>query len=124
MRKDWDDWPSCPECGKRRQAVCPLCQSAGDKFPLGYYVEEEPARGFDGKAPQPPQHKIWLMCEECSEAFRPNFYAKCEACSHDFGGGAAAGDLEREEELSQLSSVGLGVMMLVAAALLYWFVLI
>jgi len=31
------DWPACPECGERRQTVCPVCEMTGDDFPVADY---------------------------------------------------------------------------------------
>ena len=124
MTQAWEAWPVCPQCGKRRQAVCPLCQNSSDRFSLGYYQAEELPRGYDGSPPQPLPHDVWLMCDVCTEAFRPSFYARCEACNYDFGEGAHTEDFEREDQLSQMSAASFGAALIVAAVLLYWFVLI
>ena len=28
-----DAWPTCPECGKKRHTMCPICETAGSDFP-------------------------------------------------------------------------------------------
>lgn len=69
---------SCPDCGRRRTAVCPICQTAGSDFPPG---EMPVARESD--AEEPPL----LICPTCDEPFEPNYLRHCEWCGHDFGSG-------------------------------------
>ncbi|QDU95941.1 hypothetical protein [Lignipirellula cremea] len=119
----WQEWPVCPKCARRRQAVCPSCRAAGDNFPLGYQMEEATPRGYDGRPLPLPRHRIWLMCPDCDEAFRPAFYANCAACGHAFDEGVAPGRFDREADMSQMSAVTLGFAVITIAVLLYLFVL-
>ena len=71
----WKDWPACPDCGERRHARCPICGLAGDQFPLADLEVT------------PQGQQVLLLCEECDEPFRPEFYRLCHRCGHDFGEG-------------------------------------
>lgn len=71
----WKDWPACPSCGERRHARCPVCELAGDRFPLADLEVTD-------KGPQ-----VLLLCTECDEPFTPVFYRLCHRCGHDFGEG-------------------------------------
>jgi len=104
-----EDWPTCSQCGRRRQTVCPICSIAGTDFPLAEYnvaispelkaepescacsapgsscdeppAEELPAEGAGEKLP------TLLVCETCDEVFEPRYYRLCQWCGHDFGEG-------------------------------------
>ena len=92
---EWADWPLCPKCQKRRQAVCDGCHFAADHFPLAEYleaVEVSPIGKFDGKEyregePRESTFRVLLMCPQCEEAFRPKFYRTCHWCGHEFESG-------------------------------------
>jgi len=71
----WNDWPTCPACGERRQTECSYCGSAGNRFRLADIDEDE--RG----------QRILLACPACDDLFQPKFYRLCAQCGHDFGGG-------------------------------------
>ena len=67
--------PKCPKCERPRQTSCPVCETAGTKFPPAFM----PA---DGR-----QEKPLLLCPTCDEVFAPEFLACCEWCGHRFRDG-------------------------------------
>lgn len=68
-------WPECPKCKRPRQTSCPVCETAGTKFPPAFM----PADG--------EQEKPLLLCPTCDEVFAPEFLACCEWCGHRFRDG-------------------------------------
>ena len=136
----WQDWPRCPRCGQRRQAVCPLCRCAQDEMPLADYIPQpaplentRPQRESCGggccqQSPEPVEiaptqpescetaegteaGPILLLCPQCDEAFTPTFYRLCQPCGHDFGDGVPS----PTEESVESNSRALFVMFLLAA---------
>ena len=93
--QSWDQWPLCPRCHARRQAVCESCQYAADDFPLAEYLESVevlPIGRFEGEEyhdeePRSAMQQILLMCPQCEEAFRPRFYRICHWCGFEFESG-------------------------------------
>jgi hypothetical protein len=69
-------WPTCPECERTRQTVCPVCGAADDQF--------SPA---DGIVDASEADTFMLICDTCDEPFMPEFYQQCQWCNHDFGEG-------------------------------------
>jgi len=89
---NWDQWPVCPKCGRRRQTVCPVCATAGIEFDLAEYLAPpEPGRETrsDGASTPPTESEleVLLMCPQCDEAFQPRFYRRCAECGFDFADG-------------------------------------
>jgi hypothetical protein len=78
-----DAWPTCPQCGKRRNAECLTCHAAGDYFP--------PAYQHDGEA-----NGMW-MCPSCDDTCQPRYFRRCHHCGHDFGDGFEPAVLPRED---------------------------
>jgi len=87
----WEEWPGCPGCNRRRQCICPICQTAGADFPLADYQAVAapliPSTGA-GAATRPvaAPADVWplLHCPTCDEVFRPRFYERCHACGYRF----------------------------------------
>jgi hypothetical protein len=86
-------WPTCPSCNRRRQAICPICETAGTDFPLADEVADQhdddetaitSAIVDDGD----PLGRKPLLCPMCDEPFVPEYLRRCEWCGHDFGHGA------------------------------------
>lgn len=71
----------CPECNRRRTAVCPICRTAGSNFPPGDF----PVAREEEETAEPPL----LICPTCDEPFEPRYLRRCEWCGHDFGEGIA-----------------------------------
>ncbi len=71
------DWPLCPDCGKRRLAVCPVCGTSSTEFP--------PA---DGEFLGSPQALTWT-----EDGRRPGCGCGSGAC----GGGMALGGASDED---------------------------
>ena len=83
----WEEWPTCPECGQKRQALCPICGSAGTDFPLMDILRSG------------GNEQVLLFCRTCDDHFQPKFYRLCHGCGHDYGDGIrleTEGPLERE----------------------------
>lgn len=84
---EWDEWPCCPRCGRRRLTRCPGCQTSGTRFPLAEFIgpdgPDAPIRIVaDGR--EDPADEVLLVCPTCDEAFHPDFYRRCEECGHAF----------------------------------------
>ena len=79
----WRDWPLCPQCGQKRQALCSICGTAGTDFP---YVDT---------IRSPSGQQVLLYCRTCDDHFRPQFYRRCHACGHDYGDGIRIGAEDR-----------------------------
>lgn len=76
-----DPWPRCPECHQRRLAVCRICQTSGNNFPLAYGSEPADVAEDAGDI------QVMVVCPGCDEPFRPEFYKLCEYCGHEFPSG-------------------------------------
>jgi hypothetical protein len=68
---------SCPDCGRPRMAICPVCETAGHDFPAA----DLPAHDLENEA------AALLICPTCDEPFEPGYLRRCEWCGHDFGRG-------------------------------------
>jgi hypothetical protein len=83
-----DAWPTCPECGRKRHTMCPICETAGTDFPPADSIsggDETDLEGTDD--PGDPLGRQPLLCPMCDEPFIPNYLRECEWCNHDFGHG-------------------------------------
>jgi uncharacterized paraquat-inducible protein A len=109
---EWTEWPVCPECGERRSARCPVCGSSGTDFPLADLQESGAAQ------------RVLLVCHECDDHMRPEWYRLCARCGHDFGGGVEVNRPDRpalEISRSEWLVVALTVVCgLVLAAYFIW----
>ena len=85
--EDWTAWPTCPDCGRRRQTVCPICETAGTTLPLADPNHEGVAPALGPTKDQPEEHLPLLICTTCDEPFRPRFYKICQWCRHEFDDG-------------------------------------
>jgi hypothetical protein len=124
-----DAWPLCPECGRKRHTMCPICETAGCDFRLADSLpdalsdeenEEEDLAGTDD--PGDPLGRRPLLCPVCDEPFLPNYLRECEWCNYDFGYGAEKPvRLDDSFEASNLR-VGIVIAVLVgmAALLVLW----
>jgi hypothetical protein len=93
-RNDLSAWPVCPQCGRRRQTVCPICETAGDEFPLAdaNFGATRPEDADDAS------RRLTVICNICDEPFTPDFYRRCAWCGHEFPDGrAAAGEVHDHE---------------------------
>jgi hypothetical protein len=82
------EWPCCPQCGRRRLAVCPVCETAGTDFDRGFSPGAATCPLNDPQdATAPRRARPLVLCPICDEAFRPRFLAHCEWCGHAFGDG-------------------------------------
>lgn len=101
-----DDWPTCPRCQTRRLTACPLCDTAGNRFELGFSPGDESLR----------------MCPGCEEPFVPEFYRRCHHCGHEFESGREPPQ-ERRVEVENTARGWLafvGLIVAVAALLSYF----
>jgi len=83
-----DAWPTCPQCGKRRHTMCPICETAGSDFPPADVLpddEQDEISGTDD--PGDPLGRRALVCPTCDEPFLPHYLRECEWCNFDFGFG-------------------------------------
>ena len=87
--ENWHDWPTCPECHRRRQTVCPICETAGTALPLADPNHEGVAPTLGPTRDEPDGHLPLLICTTCDEPFRPQFYQVCQWCRHEFDDGIA-----------------------------------
>ncbi len=122
----WSKWPACPDCDRRRQAVCPVCETAGNDVPLAEFLAPTaPARStrvsHQNDYDPETDETVLLMCQNCDESFRPRFYRHCENCSHDFGFGVVI-ETQPGAEFNPriLLVVGTLIGMAVAAFLYVW----
>lgn len=111
------DWPTCPQCGRRRMTACPICQTASAEFPAAEYAPAA-ADESPNEARQP-----LLMCPTCDEAFTPRYYRRCELCGHQFGGGNEA-DGEPAEFGGRALWLLAGMLVLGCAAAVYFWVIL
>ncbi|MBI3839763.1 MAG: DUF2007 domain-containing protein [Planctomycetia bacterium] len=78
------EWPVCPRCGRSRHTSCPVCETAGTKFPPAFMPDCE----NDGEvATDRDREKLLVVCPTCDEVFEPRFPARCEWCGHRFRDG-------------------------------------
>ncbi len=92
----------CPDCGMRRTAVCPVCQTASAEFPMADAAPTakgsgvffgQPANCQDSRGPKKTpdpladSDELMLVCTMCDEPFVPGYLRRCEWCGHDFGEG-------------------------------------
>ncbi len=120
------EWPVCRHCGTRRQAICPVCGTAGTDFPLA-----DP--NFSATLPVPEEDDgelpLAVICTTCDEPWTPGFRRTCRECGHDFGDGLPV-PADRTSEPEHPGADGravalfLGVMGVIAAALIYFAVLL
>ncbi len=111
----WADWPACPQCHRRRQTVCPVCETAGSDLPLA-------DANHDGLAPLLGPNKDvgdasrpLVICTTCDEPFAPTFYRVCQWCGHEFPDGLAPPPPEPPAE--RLSGRTMAVILALAALL-------
>ena len=87
--------PVCPQCGRLRQTMCPVCKTAGTEFPWADEEFSAPAAlhqiaTADNDADAPAaviSDGLMLVCTTCDEPFEPGYARRCEWCGHDFGRG-------------------------------------
>ena len=127
------NWPTCPQCGRRRSTFCPICQTAGAEFPPAEYapraaeLDEETGKRNEAVAAPANQggtnEEVLLMCPTCDEAFTPRFYRQCELCGYHFAGGIETG--EQPPELAGRPLWVLAGMILLGCALwaYFWMIL-
>lgn len=113
---DWEDWPVCPNCHQRRDALCEICGTRGTKFALADLVDE------------PGRQSVLLHCDTCDDHFRPQFFRVCHHCGHDFGNGIAPQPVQQEillpENTRRTWLVAGGLVLFSAAVMfyLYWLI--
>ncbi|MCA9267697.1 MAG: DUF2007 domain-containing protein [Planctomycetales bacterium] len=114
------DWPECPDCGRRRQTICPVCRTAGEDFPSAdLNIRATDALAAPGDEQPPPAH---LICTTCDEPFVPQYYRRCVWCGRDFADGVAAAEkVIPSEPVTPAMWVALGGLLAVAAALVGYF---
>ena len=115
--ENWGQWPTCPQCHRRRQTVCPICETAGTNLPLADPNHEGVAPTLGPTKDQPLGDLPLLICTTCDEPFTPRFYRSCQWCQHDFGNGIAArtADAHMERLNPRIWAMAAGVLGLVAA---------
>lgn len=127
----WDAWPCCPRCQLPRQAICPICQTAGTDFSLAdYQLAPAPLLPVTGTATpatataaETPLFPL-LHCRTCDEVFRPRFYARCHACGYDFREGLAVESAAFDGLASRVQLVVLSLLATAAVLVLYfWWLL-
>jgi len=116
-------WPLCPECGQPRATMCPYCGTAGSDFPradsnfLATVETDE-----QGREP------LAVICPSCDEPWVPEFFRRCEWCSHDFGSGIDRDPAHpvpaSEEFLNPRAALVMWSIFLITLALLAYFALI
>jgi len=86
-----DAWPTCPECGRKRHTMCPVCETAGSDFPPADSIAGDDETELEGTDdPGDPLGRQPLLCPVCDEPFIPNYLRECEWCNYDFGYGVEA----------------------------------
>lgn len=127
-------WPICPSCGQRRCTRCPTCLIGGDHFLRAEMFDAAPdansgrshakqsSRGEatkdDGDRP------VMLMCPVCGEAFKPEFYRRCQWCGHDHGDGMLVESIESDQWTDRALMVLFGLIGLVLALLTYFWIIL
>lgn len=107
---NWDEWPTCPQCGARQQTECTYCGSAGNNFRLADIDEDHRGR------------RILLACRDCDDLFEPKFYRLCAHCGHDFGSGIAipAGSTSDDSRRTWALLIAIGLFGAVVCGYFYW----
>lgn len=107
-----DAWPTCPECGRKRHTMCPICETAGTDFPPADSISGDDETDLEGTDdPGDPLGRRPLLCPVCDEPFIPNYLRECEWCNFDFGYG-----LEKPEQFDEsLEPANWRVVLLIAA---------
>lgn len=111
---DWTDWPRCPNCGQRREALCEVCGTTGSKFALADLIDE------------PGRQSVLLHCDTCDDHFRPQFFRICHNCGHDYGSGVAPQQvmqpipLPENNQRTWLIIIGLLLFAAAFGAYLFW----
>jgi hypothetical protein len=105
----------CPQCSRRRTAVCPICKTAGSNFDPGQSnVDEHDHSG------EPPL----LICPTCDEPFEPSYLRSCEWCGHDFESGISiprpAVPSDFESPNSRVIIVAVGLLALIGGLMAYF----
>jgi hypothetical protein len=115
-------WPQCPQCGLRRTTVCPACNTAGNHFQQGDFVDAVP--WIDSRSGQSRNaFGTLLLCPTCDEPFAARFYRYCPGCGFDFGSGVEVNvpDSAFDSEFNvRVVAVLLGVVSVVAVVLGYF----
>jgi hypothetical protein len=133
----WAEWPTCSQCGRRRQTECPICGTAGNDFPLAEFLAPpEPIRGSrlaHGEQPNEntsceptsnaPAAEILLHCPQCDEVFHPQFYRRCAECGLDQGRGIQPPIWEPEPLPFRVTVTIFGLVGIALASMLYLWML-
>ena len=105
----------CPQCSRRRTAVCPICKTAGSNFHPGQSDIDK-----DDHSGEPPL----LICPTCDEPFEPSYLQRCEWCGHDFGSGVSIGEptvpADFEPPNSRVIIVAVGLLALIGGLMAYF----
>jgi hypothetical protein len=107
----WKDWPACPQCQALRQARCTLCGISRTDFPLADLSESG------------GETRVLLVCEDCQDHFRPEFYRLCHQCGHDFSDGIEVGGPATDIEATRRTWLVLGTLLaglLLFIGYVYW----
>lgn len=102
--------PACPECGRNRTAVCPICRTSGAAFPAA-----------DQATPDDSGAAALIICPICDEPFTPGYLRQCEWCGHDFGEGLRLPAKARLEPIDSRLIGGLLALVAVLAAIWAYF---
>jgi len=113
--EDWTDWPTCPQCGRRRQTVCPICETAGTDLPLADPNHVGVAPTLGPQKNEADSNRPLLICTTCDEPFPPQFYQVCQWCGYEYEEGLPAPQTSGSHE--QLSPRMWAVLAAVAALL-------
>ncbi|HUY32434.1 MAG TPA: DUF2007 domain-containing protein [Pirellulales bacterium] len=108
---DVDDGPSqregCPDCGRPRLAICPVCETAGNDFPAA------DLRAYD----QEDEGAPLLICPTCDEPFGPGYLRRCEWCGHDFGRGIEPSRPVRRPPSEPMNARVIAIFLLIVGSL-------
>lgn len=112
-----DDLPSeksvaaacCPDCGRPRTAICPVCGTGGSRFRPGEMVGDVEANSADGP--------VVLICPICDEPFEPGYLRRCEWCGHEFAEGLPPPVVPAPREVEPVNLRLIAVGALIAAAI-------
>ena len=110
----WPDWPTCPQCGTRQSAQCPICGTVGTDFPLADY---QPTATGD---------RVLLMCRTCDDHMLPEWYRFCPGCNYDFGAGIEPAPMPAANNRLSLATVLIIALLLLPALALgayFWWLL-
>ena len=105
--------PVCPDCGRPRTAICPICQTSGKGF-----------RSSDASGPTDGEEPTWLICPTCDEPFQGGYLRRCEGCGHDFGQGLETPQVIAPPDVEpmnwRVAVVGIAVVAIIAGMLVYF----